>query len=245
MASQLIDVTREMEAGTLTPAGLGSYRQPYPALGDQTGLLEGGAARWKRFVDILAACFFIPLTLPLGLLIAAAIRLESPGPVLFRHTRIGRGNRHFTLWKFRSMVQDGEQRLQAHLEKHPELQAEWDATHKLRYDPRVTRVGRILRRTSLDELPQFWNVLTGSMSLIGPRPIVDAEVGKYGLHGFRLYTRVRPGLTGLWQVSGRSDTSYRRRVELDSRYILEWSQRLDLKIIWKTVGVILRANGAY
>ncbi|MCW5965656.1 MAG: exopolysaccharide biosynthesis polyprenyl glycosylphosphotransferase [Bryobacterales bacterium] len=238
MASRLIDIATELEPAPPRVEAL-------PALQEWNGLLVPSYFRFKRLFDIASACFFIPLVLPLSLVIAAAIRLESPGPVLFRHTRIGQGNRRFTLWKFRSMVQDSEQRLQSYLEEHPELEAEWEATHKLKDDPRVTRIGRFLRRTSLDELPQFWNVLNGDMSLIGPRPIVDAEVPKYGPRGFRLYARVRPGLTGLWQVSGRSDTSYRRRVELDSRYIREWSLGLDLRIIWKTVGVILRANGAY
>ncbi len=240
MASRLIDVAQELKATPLRAEPL-----PLPALYEWGGLLESKSSRLKRLFDIASACLFIPLVLPLSLLIAAAIRLETPGPVLFRHTRIGQGNRRFTLWKFRSMLRNSEERLQAYLQQHPELEAEWNATHKLKDDPRVTRVGRFLRRTSLDELPQFWNVLVGDMSLIGPRPIVDAEVPKYGLPGLRLYTRVRPGLTGLWQVSGRSDTSYLRRVELDSRYIREWSIALDLRIIWKTIGVILRANGAY
>ncbi len=238
MASRLIDVVQEVKAAPMRAGTL-------PLLPAWDAAMQPRSPRLKRLFDIASACFFIPLVLPLGLLIAAAIRLESPGPVLFQHTRIGKGNRRFTLWKFRSMLQNSEQHLQQYLSQHPEMQTEWNATHKLKDDPRVTRVGRFLRRTSLDELPQFWNVLTGDMSLIGPRPIVDAEVPKYGLSGFRVYTRVRPGLTGLWQVSGRSDTSYGRRVELDTRYIREWSIALDLRIIWKTIGVILRANGAY
>ncbi|MCU0227279.1 MAG: exopolysaccharide biosynthesis polyprenyl glycosylphosphotransferase [Bryobacterales bacterium] len=238
MASRLIDVVQEVEAAPVRSTALPSF----PTWEQRT---QPPAPLLKRAFDIAAACFFIPLVLPLSLLIALAIRLESPGPVLFRHTRIGKGNRRFTLWKFRSMLRDSEQRLQQYLRAHPELASEWHASHKLKNDPRITRVGRFLRRTSLDELPQFWNVLVGDMSLIGPRPIVDAEVPKYGPAGFRVYTRVRPGLTGLWQVSGRSDTSYARRVELDTRYIRQWSIGMDLRIIWKTIGVILRANGAY
>lgn len=205
---------------------------------------EGGAPLIKRVFDICSSALLLLMSLPLMLLVAAAIVLETRGPALFSHTRIGMGNRPFTLWKFRSMAENSHERLEAYLQEHPGLEAEWKASHKLKDDPRVTRVGRILRRTSLDELPQLWNVLRGDMSLIGPRPIVEEEVPKYG-SGFELYQSVRPGLTGLWQVSGRSDTSYRRRVELDSRYIREWSVGLDLRIIWKTVGVILRANGAY
>lgn len=240
MASRIISILPKAEATTVrAEAPLG-----YSSSWNRSGLLEESTGAIKRLFDVVSACFFILLFLPVGFLIAAAIRIETRGPVLFRHTRIGKGNRHFTLFKFRSMAEDSEKRLADFLSKHPELEEEWAATHKLKDDPRVTRVGRFLRRTSLDELPQFWNILKGDMSLIGPRPIVDEEVPKYR-GGFLLYTRVRPGLTGLWQVSGRSDTSYPRRVELDTRYIREWTLGMDLRIIWKTVGVVLRANGAY
>lgn len=215
------------------------------AYGDlRGGLLQGGAQALKRIFDIGSAFVLILLALPFALAIAAAIARETRGPILFGHTRIGMGNRRFRLWKFRSMVVNSDEVLRAYLENRPDLAAEWNATHKLKEDPRVTRVGRFLRRRSLDELPQLWNVLRGDMSLIGPRPIVEDEVPKYG-PAIELYIRVRPGLTGLWQVSGRSDTSYRRRVDLDSRYIRTWSPWLDLRVIWKTVGVILRAHGAY
>lgn len=208
------------------------------------GLFHASAQALKRIFDIVSALVLIILALPFAVVIALAIVLETPGPVFFGHTRIGRGNRRFRLWKFRSMVVNSEDVLRAYLEKRPDLATEWNATHKLKDDPRVTRVGRFLRRRSLDELPQMWNVLRGDMSLIGPRPIVEDEIPKYGA-AFDLYRRVRPGLTGLWQVSGRSDTSYRKRIELDSRYIRSWSIWLDLRVIWKTVGVILRAHGAY
>lgn len=208
------------------------------------GLLDRGARRIKRAFDVISASVLMLLALPFAVAIAIAIVLETRGPVFFRQTRIGRGNRQFHLWKFRSMVMNGEEVLDGYLDAHPDLKREWNATHKLKDDPRVTRVGRLLRRRSLDELPQLWNVLQGSMSLIGPRPIVEEEVPKYG-DKFDLYLKVKPGLTGLWQVSGRSDTSYRKRVELDCEYIRTWSLMGDLRIVVKTIGVILRAHGAY
>lgn len=215
-----------------------------PSAIGREGLLGGIAPVVKRAFDIVSALGLLSVAVPLGLVIATAIRLETRGPVLYRQTRIGRGGRRFALWKFRSMAVNSQELLERYLAEHPDLLAEWEATHKLKDDPRVTRVGRFLRRRSLDELPQLWNVLKGDMSLIGPRPIVDEEVPKYG-DAFTLYKSVKPGLTGLWQVSGRSDLSYRRRVELDSHYIRHWSLWLDLKVIWKTVGVLLRAHGAY
>ncbi|MCC6264010.1 MAG: exopolysaccharide biosynthesis polyprenyl glycosylphosphotransferase [Bryobacterales bacterium] len=215
-----------------------------PVAARQGGLLGGAGPVIKRFADVVFALVLILIALPFAILIALAILLETRGPILFKQSRIGQNNRRFALWKFRSMAADSERLLESYLAEHPDLREEWNATHKLKDDPRVTRVGRFLRRRSLDELPQLWNVLRGDMSLIGPRPIVDAEIPKFG-RAFALYLKVKPGLTGLWQVSGRSDTSYRRRVELDSQYIRGWSLWLDLKIIWKTVGVVLRAHGAY
>jgi lipopolysaccharide/colanic/teichoic acid biosynthesis glycosyltransferase len=157
---------------------------------------------------------------------------------------VGKGRRAFRLWKFRSMSVDAGARLAECLAANPERDREWARTRKLRADPRVTRVGRFLRRTSLDELPQLWNVLRGDMSLIGPRPIVSQEASKYGV-GFALYSQVLPGLTGLWQVSGRNDTHYGRRVELDCQYIRNWTVALDLKILLKTAAVVARGRGAY
>jgi lipopolysaccharide/colanic/teichoic acid biosynthesis glycosyltransferase len=147
-------------------------------------------------------------------------------------------------WKFRTMVENADQFLEEHLAKNPQLREEWDNTHKLRHDPRVTRIGRILRRTSLDELPQIWNVLRGEMSLVGPRPVVSAEVEKYG-ESFDFYRAVRPGITGLWQVSGRSDTSYSERVALDVRYVRHWSVWLDIYLLARTFRVVFRGSGAY
>jgi lipopolysaccharide/colanic/teichoic acid biosynthesis glycosyltransferase len=186
----------------------------------------------------------LALSFPFALAIALAILLETRGPVFFAHERIGKGNRRFRLWKFRSMIADADAALEHYLREHPDLRAEWEVTHKLKDDPRVTRIGRLLRRSSLDELPQLLNVLRGEMSMVGPRPIVAAEVAKYG-PAFELYTQVRPGLTGLWQVSGRNDTSYRRRTELDSDYILHWTIGTDLLVLLKTVRVVLFGHGAY
>jgi Undecaprenyl-phosphate galactose phosphotransferase WbaP len=197
-----------------------------------------------RVLDIGLILLAAPYIILAFLLITILIRLDSAGPVFYRQARIGRFGRRFHVYKFRTMVQNADQLLQTYLDRSPELKAEWLATHKLKKDPRVTRVGAVLRKTSLDELPQVWNILIGEMSLIGPRPIVDAEVEKYG-HCFELYKQVRPGLTGLWQVSGRSDISYKRRVELDEYYILHRSLKLDLQILWKTVFVVLRKDGAY
>lgn len=215
-----------------------------PGTARRGGLLAGHGPTVKRIADIVFSLVLILIALPFACLIALAIILETRGPVFFQQSRIGQNNRRFSLWKFRSMAAESERLLETYLTEHPDLREEWEATHKLKDDPRVTRVGRFLRRRSLDELPQLWNVLRGDMSLIGPRPIVDAEIPKFG-RAFSLYLKVKPGLTGLWQVSGRSDTSYGRRVELDSQYIRGWSLWLDLKIIWKTVGVVLRAHGAY
>jgi len=198
----------------------------------------------KRLFDIVAASALAILAIPLGVLIALAITLETRGPVFFAHTRLGKDGRPFRLWKFRSMRPESERLLGRYFRKHPELVAEWHANHKLKNDPRITRVGRWLRRSSLDELPQLWNVLCGNMSMIGPRPIVKAEIPKYG-PALRQYKRVQPGLTGLWQVSGRTDVSYRDRIDLDTEYIRHWTLGLDLKIFWKTVSVVLGGNGAY
>jgi Undecaprenyl-phosphate galactose phosphotransferase WbaP len=195
-------------------------------------------------MDVVLALAALTVALPLGLLIAAGIRLETGGPVLFSHLRVGRGGRRFRVWKFRSMVENADAVLAYHLEREPALRAEWLLSHKLKRDPRVTRAGRLLRRSSLDELPQLWNVLRGEMSLVGPRPIVEEEISKYGAE-YALYAQVRPGLTGLWQVSGRNDTSYRERCELDSRYIRDWSLWLDARVCYKTLRVVVSGTGAY
>ena len=184
------------------------------------------------------------LALPLIALIGLLVRLDSPGPIFYRQIRIGREGKLFRAWKFRSMVVDADVALERYLQAHPELRTSWEKDHKLKDDPRITRVGRWLRRTSLDELPQLWNVFIGEMSLVGPRPIVHAEVWRYG-ELYDLYLQVLPGLTGLWQVSGRNDVTYEERVNFDAYYVRNWSVWLDIYILIRTVKVVLAANGAY
>jgi Undecaprenyl-phosphate galactose phosphotransferase WbaP len=198
----------------------------------------------KRLADIGAALCLLLLGLPLMLAVAAAVRIGGPGPVLYGHRRVGRRGRFFTAWKFRTMRPDGDDVLRRHLKLEPAARAEWERDRKLRHDPRVTPVGRVLRRLSLDELPQLWNVLRGEMSLVGPRPVTEDEARRYG-EGFRLYAGVRPGITGLWHVSGRNGTTYEERVELDLYYVRHWSPWLDARILAKTVPVVALGKGAY
>ena len=199
--------------------------------------------RVKRAFDLLGAFGLILLFGPLMLIVGFLIKLDG-GPAVFGHRRIGAEGRDFTCWKFRSMVVDAPEVFDRLMKSDAEARAEWAATRKLRNDPRITWVGRFLRRTSLDELPQLLNVLTGDMSLVGPRPIVREEVARY--HAcFPFYTRCRPGLTGLWQVSGRNDVDYGRRVQLDTAYLLGWSLWGDIRILLRTVGVMLSGKGAY
>jgi Undecaprenyl-phosphate galactose phosphotransferase WbaP len=195
-------------------------------------------------LDIVVSATALLVLSPLILFIAAAIKLTSRGPVLFSHERIGRGEEMFRAWKFRSMVSNAQQVLTDYLATHPELLNEWNRDHKLKRDPRVTWIGRILRKTSLDELPQLWNVLVGEMSLVGPRPIVKDEIAKYG-DTYADYLRVSPGITGLWQISGRNNTSYTQRLALDEYYVRNWSPWLDLYILFRTIKTVLFCEGAY
>jgi lipopolysaccharide/colanic/teichoic acid biosynthesis glycosyltransferase len=198
----------------------------------------------KRCVDIALILLASPVLLLIVGAIAIAIRIGSPGPIFFSHRRIRCHGAFFTMWKFRTMCINSSEILDDHLAANPAARAEWRQTHKLKHDPRVTRVGNFLRRTSLDELPQLWNVFTGSMSLVGPRPIVAAEVEKYGPH-FNDYCLVKPGITGLWQVSGRSSCTYPERVALDCRYAHNWSLTADAKILVRTLPSVLHQHGAY
>jgi Undecaprenyl-phosphate galactose phosphotransferase WbaP len=207
-------------------------------------LLLPGPRRTKRSFDLLLTVCGGLLALPLLLLLGTMVRLTSRGPLFYAQTRVGQGGRLFKAWKFRSMIADADRVLAGYLEMHPELRAEWERDRKLRHDPRITWFGRFLRRTSLDELPQLWNVLRGEMSLIGPRPIVQDEV-KFYTHRFHLYGKLKPGMTGLWQVSGRNDTTYAERVDFDSYYVRNWSIWLDLVILARTTLVVLCGRGAY
>lgn len=197
-----------------------------------------------RGLDIVIALLMLVFLAPLIALVAVAVFITDPGPVLFAHNRLGHGGRTFKCLKFRSMVLDAEERLLNLLMTDPAAKLEWEQGHKLKVDPRVTRIGAFLRRTSLDELPQLFNVLRGDMSLVGPRPIVMAEVKRYGRY-FPDYCSVRPGLTGLWQISGRSDTSYRRRVALDVTYCRSRSVGMDLRILFLTGTVVVLGIGSY
>ena len=175
--------------------------------------------------------------------IAALVALDG-GPVLYRHTRIGKGGQRFNCLKFRSMATKADQLLAQRLTKDAVARDEWLQTQKLKNDPRVTAVGHVLRATSLDELPQLFNVLKLDMSLVGPRPVVEAELPRYG-RNVKHYLKVRPGVTGLWQVSGRSNTSYSRRVALDSYYVKNWQLWLDFVILVRTIVVVARREGAH
>jgi len=198
----------------------------------------------KRFIDLTLAIIGGIILLPLLLFAALLVKITSPGPILYRHSRLGKNGKPFIAYKFRSMVTDSGERLQKLLESNPELKKEWDESHKLKNDPRVTPIGKILRRTSIDELPQLINILKGEMSLVGPRPITEAEVEKYGEDFNRIFSAT-PGLTGLWQVSGRSDSDYTARISYDTYYLQSWSVWLDIWVIFKTFGAVVRGRGAY
>jgi Undecaprenyl-phosphate galactose phosphotransferase WbaP len=198
----------------------------------------------KRVADILLILLALPVLLPAIFLVGLVVRLTSPGPVFFSHRRICRDGAFFSMWKFRTMCVDSSDVLERYLAEHPRAREEWKKTHKLRVDPRLTSVGLFLRRFSLDELPQIWNVLRGQMSLVGPRPIVAAEVEKYA-NSFDDYCRVKPGVTGLWQVSGRSELTYKERVALDCEYVDRWSMWRDLKILLLTCKSVVNRDGAY
>lgn len=198
----------------------------------------------KRGIDLAIALLTLTLGLPLMILVALLVKVTSRGPIFFGHPRVGHQGEMFRAWKFRSMHPDADRMLADYLEKNPDARTEWANTQKLRHDPRVTPLGRFLRKSSLDELPQVWNVLRGDMSIVGPRPIVRAEICRYG-NSLRLYTNVKPGLTGLWQVSGRTECSYDDRVRFDEFYIRHWSPWLDIYILAKTVVTLVKRQGAY
>ena len=201
---------------------------------------------WKALMDYGLALLGLIVSLPLMLIIALLIKLEDGGPVLFLHERVGAKGKKFKLLKFRTMHVNAEERLKELLEKDPKLREEWEANYKLKNDPRVTRIGRLLRKTSLDELPQLINVLRGEMSLIGPRPVTEEEFLKFYKKVANLYASVKPGLTGYWQVEARSNCeSYEERVQMDVYYITNMSPMLDLKIFLKTLLVVITTKGAY
>lgn len=242
--SKVILVPQEFASGEISfwvrPLELGSVI----GLKIRQNLLDPRRLALKRLVDWVCALVGGLVLLPFFVGIGAAIVVESPGSPFFRQKRIGRNGKTIQIVKFRTMVPDAEARLEQCLASDPALRAEWKADQKLRDDPRITKIGRWLRKTSLDELPQIWNVLWGDMSLVGPRPIVHNEIAKYG-DAFAAYMRVRPGITGLWQVSGRNDLTYAERVQIDRYYICNWSTWLDVLILAKTVPVVFLGKGAY
>ncbi len=198
----------------------------------------------KRGLDVALVLMAFPFLLPVFAMVALVVWINCPGPVFFSHRRIRRNHCFFSMWKFRTMCVNSAEVLEQHLSREPGARAEWSSTRKLRHDPRVTRIGVLLRQYSIDELPQLWNVLTGEMSLVGPRPIVEAEIESYG-HHFSCYCKVKPGITGLWQVSGRSHLSYEARVALDCEYVHQWSLMLDLKILLSTFRAVIQRHGAF
>ena len=198
----------------------------------------------KRVLDVGLIVFFSPFILPVFLILAILVKCTSKGPIFYGHKRIGKNGKVIKCWKFRSMCIDAEERLQKILDENPEMREQWERERKFENDPRVTKFGKILRKTSLDELPQLINILLGQMSIIGPRPVTEEELIKYGdLKDYVL--SVSPGLSGMWQVSGRSDTGYEERITLDSFYIQNWSIWLDIWILIKTIWVVLKRKGAY
>lgn len=198
----------------------------------------------KRVIDIVLALSGIVLLAPLLIICFVMTVLTSPGPALFRHKRVGFKGKHFDCLKFRTMVTDAPERLRKLLEADPMAAAEWAANRKLRYDPRVTAIGAMLRKSSLDELPQLFNVLKGDMSIVGPRPVTEEELAKYS-SAIKAYYSCRPGITGLWQVSGRSTTTFSKRVACDSFYAQHWSIVLDAKIIVATIPAVCLSDSAY
>lgn len=197
----------------------------------------------KMLMDRVGAAIALLLLSPVFLYVYIQVSKDK-GPVFFGHTRIGQDGRSFKCWKFRSMVTNAQEILQELLKNDPAAKAEYEKDFKLKDDPRITKIGNFLRKSSLDEIPQLYNVLCGEMSLVGPRPIVEAEKKYYG-DDFAYYAAVKPGITGLWQVSGRSDTGYEQRVALDKLYVSQWSVWKDIVILFKTVYVVATGKGAY
>lgn len=232
---------RELTAGPTGAARGPRHGRPTKA---RSSTRASGSGLLVRLLDVVIAVAALVFFLPVMIMIALAILATGGGPVFFVQSRVGRNGVEFRCFKFRTMSNDAEAILAAVLNSDAVAYAEWSRFHKLRDDPRVGRLGAILRKTSLDELPQLFNVLRGDMSIVGPRPIVAKEASRYGRY-FVSYCAVRPGITGLWQISGRNDTTYRRRVACDVVYSRSKSAGNDLKIIFKTVPVVLFARGAY
>jgi Undecaprenyl-phosphate galactose phosphotransferase WbaP len=207
-------------------------------------LLDPFQKALKRLFDLTLILLSAPFWVPFTIVVALLIKLDSAGPVFYSQTRIGYDGKEIKIWKFRSMTSNAKEELEILLHQDPPSKMEWEQNFKLKKDPRVTRFGHILRRTSLDEFPQIWNILRGEMSVIGPRPIVQDEISLYGKE-FEIYRQVLPGLTGMWQISGRNDLPYRERVNLDVYYVQNWSVWLDIHILMHSVITVLEGKGAY
>ncbi len=198
----------------------------------------------KRTFDVALASSALIFLFPMFLILCVVLLISQGRPIFIKHKRVGRSGASFGCLKFRSMVTNADDVLKDHLSKNPEVREEWEATRKLKSDPRITQIGAFLRKSSVDELPQLFNIIRGEMSVVGPRPIVQDEVRYYG-DDFIHYTKLRPGLTGLWQVSGRNDVSYKTRVQLDVRYSQQCNLYNDVVIIAKTIPAVLRSKGCY
>lgn len=199
----------------------------------------------KRTFDILFSLLVLIIGIPLFLLITLGIRFSSRGPIIYSHERMGRGGKKFRCYKFRSMYLDADERLKKLLKKEPSIAEEWKNNQKIKKDPRITLLGHFLRKTSLDELPQFWNVLRGDLSVVGPRPVIESEIKQFFGHKAHKILSVRPGITGLWQTSGRNNLTYNTRIKLDEYYVDHRSFNLDMKLIAKTIPIVLLTKGAY
>ena len=210
----------------------------------RNNLLDSGSRIAKRAIDLTSSILLTLFLLPLMAIISALIAVESGFPVFYFQERLGRGGRTFHMWKFRTMAQNSTEVLDRCLASSPELRQEWTEYQKLRNDPRITRVGRVLRRTSLDELPQLWNIIKGEMSLVGPRPYLEVQLAQHQA-AYSVYVKATPGLTGLWQVSGRNRTTMAERVAFDTYYVRNWSVWMDVHLLAKTVCTVLTGDGAY
>jgi lipopolysaccharide/colanic/teichoic acid biosynthesis glycosyltransferase len=199
----------------------------------------------QQIFNYFFALILLPLLLPIIGILAFLIKKESPGPVFFAHKRVGKNGKMIPTYKFRSMYEDAQERLEKLLNENERIKEEWETNFKLKNDPRITKIGAFLRKTSLDELPQIFNVLRGEMNFVGPRPVIQKELDMYYQDNAQYYLMVKPGITGLWQVSGRSDTDYDFRVKLDKWYVINWSIWLDIVILIKTIKVVLLKEGAY
>ena len=211
---------------------------------DHRRMADCRSSALKRSFDLTIALVTCVIFSPIFILLALVLILFQGRPVLIAHRRLGHGGQSFPCFKFRTMVTNASEALAEHLKANPDARREWETTRKLRDDPRITPFGAVLRKSSADELPQLLNIIRGEMSLVGPRPIVEEEVAHYGPY-IQYYLQVRPGLTGAWQISGRNDTSYQQRVDLDTEYARSWSFGRDLKIIIKTIPAVLRSKGCY